>query len=126
MDEPTNDLDMETLELLEEKLTDYDGTLLIVSHDRAFLDNVVTSVLVFEGAGVINEYVGGYSDWLAYTQARAQQLAQATKQAAQRATTKTAEPLANTTKKKKLSYKEQQGLQQLPAVIEQLEASKRH
>ncbi|MGD8876037.1 MAG: ATP-binding cassette domain-containing protein, partial [Gammaproteobacteria bacterium] len=64
MDEPTNDLDVETLELLEELLLDYPGTLLLVSHDRAFLDNVVTSSLVFEGDGVIGDYVGGYSDWL--------------------------------------------------------------
>ncbi|CAM5378884.1 Vitamin B12 import ATP-binding protein BtuD [Rhodanobacter lindaniclasticus] len=64
MDEPTNDLDVETLELLEELLTDYQGTLLLVSHDRAFLDNVVSSTLVLEGHGQIGEYVGGYSDWL--------------------------------------------------------------
>ncbi len=64
MDEPTNDLDAETLDLLEEMVADYAGTLLLVSHDRAFIDNVVTSTLVFEGGGVINEYVGGYSDWL--------------------------------------------------------------
>jgi ATP-binding cassette subfamily F protein uup len=64
LDEPTNDLDIETLELLEELLIEYRGTLLLVSHDRAFLDNVVTSTLVFEGDGRIQEYVGGYSDWL--------------------------------------------------------------
>jgi ATP-binding cassette subfamily F protein uup len=64
MDEPTNDLDADTLELLEEMVANYAGTLLLVSHDRAFLDNVVTSTLVFEGAGRVNEYVGGYSDWL--------------------------------------------------------------
>ncbi len=64
MDEPTNDLDVETLELLEEMVANYAGTLLLVSHDRAFLDNVVTSTLVFEGDGQVNEYVGGYSDWL--------------------------------------------------------------
>ena len=64
MDEPTNDLDVETLELLEERLTDYPGSLLLVSHDRAFLDNVVTSTLVLEGHGRVGEYVGGYSDWL--------------------------------------------------------------
>jgi ATP-binding cassette subfamily F protein uup len=64
MDEPTNDLDIETLELLEELLIDYSGTLLLVSHDREFIDNTVTSTLVFEGAGVVNEYVGGYQDWL--------------------------------------------------------------
>src|SRR5690606_18937527 len=64
MDEPTNDLDVETLELLEELLADYPGTLLLVSHDRDFLDNVVTSTLVLEGDGRLGEYVGGYSDWL--------------------------------------------------------------
>ena len=64
MDEPTNDLDVETLELLEEMLTSYQGTLLLVSHDRTFIDNVVTSTLVLEGDGIVGEYVGGYSDWL--------------------------------------------------------------
>jgi ATP-binding cassette subfamily F protein uup len=64
MDEPTNDLDIETLELLEAMLVDYPGTLLLVSHDREFIDNTVTGTLVFEGPGVVNEYVGGYSDWL--------------------------------------------------------------
>lgn len=63
MDEPTNDLDLETLEMLEDKLVGYEGTLLLVSHDRAFLDNVVTSVFVFEGEGNINEYIGGYAEW---------------------------------------------------------------
>lgn len=121
MDEPTNDLDLETLELLEEKLVDYEGTLLVVSHDRAFLDNVVTSVLVFEGEGVINDYVGGYSDWLAYSQAKAQQLSQVKKSAPVQVAVKPADKPANN-KKKKLSYKEQLELQQLPALIEQLEA----
>lgn len=64
LDEPTNDLDVETLELLEELLLDFDGTLLLVSHDRAFMDNVVTSVLAFEGEGRVREYVGGYTDWV--------------------------------------------------------------
>jgi len=64
MDEPTNDLDIETLELLEELLIEYSGTLLLVSHDRQFIDNTVTSTLVFEGHGIVNEYVGGYQDWL--------------------------------------------------------------
>jgi ATP-binding cassette subfamily F protein uup len=64
MDEPTNDLDIETLELLEELLVEYSGTLLLVSHDREFIDNTVTSTMVFEGPGEINEYVGGYQDWL--------------------------------------------------------------
>ena len=71
MDEPTNDLDAETLDLLEELVADYAGTLLLVSHDRAFLDNVVTSTLVFEGEGRIGEYVGGYSDAVRQRQARA-------------------------------------------------------
>jgi ATP-binding cassette subfamily F protein uup len=64
LDEPTNDLDLETLELLEAQLVDWTGTLLLVSHDRVFLDNVVTSTIVFEGAGEVGEYVGGYADWL--------------------------------------------------------------
>lgn len=65
LDEPTNDLDVETLELLEELLVDYDGTVLLVSHDREFMDNVVSSLLVFEGNGRVQEYVGGFSDWVA-------------------------------------------------------------
>ena len=75
MDEPTNDLDVETLELLEELLMDYHGTLLLVSHDRAFLDNVVTSTLVFEGDGRVGEYVGGYTDWLRQRQYSAEKSA---------------------------------------------------
>ena len=71
LDEPTNDLDVDTLELLEDLLADYEGTLLVVSHDRAFLDNVVTSVMVFEGDGRIEEYVGGYEDALRQHAARA-------------------------------------------------------
>lgn len=123
MDEPTNDLDLETLELLEEKLVDYEGTLLVVSHDRAFLDNVVTSVLVFEAEGKVNEYVGGYSDWLAYSVAKNKQQEQlaktATPAAPKTAVTSSAEN--SVSKKKKLSYKEQQELEQLPARIEQME-----
>ena len=64
MDEPTNDLDIETLELLEELIADFDGTILLVSHDRVFLDHIVTSTLAFEGNGVVTEYVGGYEDYL--------------------------------------------------------------
>jgi ATP-binding cassette subfamily F protein uup len=70
LDEPTNDLDAETMELLEELLVDYQGTLLLVSHDRSFLDNVLTNTLVFEGGGQVTEYVGGYSDWVARRPAR--------------------------------------------------------
>jgi len=116
MDEPTNDLDLETLELLEEKLVDYDGTLLLVSHDRAFLDNVVTSVLVFEGEGVITEFVGGYSDWLAYS-AQEKKAVDSKK----KAEIITAKPKLDAPEKKKLSYKEQKELDALPDVIEQLE-----
>ncbi|BCG63383.1 MAG: ABC transport system protein [Methyloprofundus sp.] len=115
MDEPTNDLDMETLELLEERLVDYKGTLLIVSHDRAFLDNVVTSVFVFEGEGVVGEYVGGYSDWMAYNQSLIKEAkAKSPKASPEKATTA---PV----KKKKLSYKEQKELDELPAIIESLD-----
>ncbi|MES9873360.1 MAG: ATP-binding cassette domain-containing protein [Candidatus Sedimenticola sp. 6PFRAG7] len=114
MDEPTNDLDMETLELLEELLLDYQGTLLLVSHDRAFLNNVVTSSLVFEGQGRVNEYVGGYDDWL-----RQRQPANAPKPlAASQAKSKTEKPKP---KPKKLSYKDQRELEALPKRIEELE-----
>ncbi|MCD2449066.1 ATP-binding cassette domain-containing protein [Methylicorpusculum oleiharenae] len=115
MDEPTNDLDLETLELLEEKLVDYEGTLLLVSHDRAFLDNVVTSVLVFEGQGIINEFVGGYSDWLAYC--AQQQKEQSVKKSESPEKKTKPEPA----KKKKLSYKDQKELEALPETINRLE-----
>ena len=119
MDEPTNDLDVETLELLEELLLDYQGTLLLVSHDRAFLDNVVTSTLVFEGDGHIGEYVGGYSDWLRQRQAAARE---STKPAAPAGPSKTSPPEAKPVgKPKKLSYKDQRELDALPARIEALE-----
>ncbi len=114
MDEPTNDLDIETLELLEEKLVNYDGTLLLVSHDRAFLDNVVTSVLVFEGDGKISEYVGGHADWL--RQSKAAGTAKPQKKPALDKKNK------GPAKKKKLSYKDQRELEQLPELIEQLDA----
>jgi ATP-binding cassette subfamily F protein uup len=116
LDEPTNDLDMETLELLEELLTDYTGTVLLVSHDRRFLDNVVTSTLVFSGDGEIESFVGGYRDWTAAQQKRAQQTA----------VRNTAKPGADTSAKqsktkKKLSYKQQRELDELPKSIEHLE-----
>ncbi|MGR9046390.1 MAG: ATP-binding cassette domain-containing protein [Gammaproteobacteria bacterium] len=116
MDEPTNDLDLETLELLEERLVDYDGTLLLVSHDRAFLDNVVTSVLVFEGEGIITEFVGGYSDWLA----RSEQFKQQAKPEKKTENVET-KPKPEASKKKKLSYKEQKELDELPDLIGRLE-----
>ena len=118
MDEPTNDLDIETLELLEELLLDYPGTLFLVSHDRAFLDNVVTSCLAFEGNGRVKEYIGGYSDW--QRQRAAQPAARAA--APEKATAPAPKPEAKkTTAGKKLSYKDQRELEQLPARIEQLE-----
>lgn len=111
MDEPTNDLDIETLELLEERLSDFSGTLLLVSHDRVFLNNVVTQTLVFEGAGRVQEYVGGYDDWLRQA---------AEKKPAARQTETNPAPQAKQ-KKQKLSYHLQQELKQLPNKIEQLE-----
>jgi len=115
MDEPTNDLDVETLELLEELLTDYQGTLLLVSHDRAFLDNVVSSTLVLEGEGQIGEYVGGYTDWL--RQRPGARSAAVAKPAAS-APAVAAAPVES---KRKRSFKEQHELEQLPKRIEQLE-----
>jgi ATP-binding cassette subfamily F protein uup len=113
LDEPTNDLDIETLELLEELLSEYQGTLLIVSHDRLFLDNVVTSTLVFEGNGKIQEYVGGYQDWLRQRQDIA---AEKTVEKTKPTPEKNKKPAA------KLSYKEQRELEELPSRIAQLEA----
>lgn len=116
MDEPTNDLDLETLEMLEEKLVDYQGTLLLVSHDRAFLDNVVTSVFVFEGEGVVNEYIGGYAEWYAFAEQRKKQ------QASKKIEESVKREKPKSSNKKKLSFKEQKELDQLPSVIDQLEA----
>lgn len=115
MDEPTNDLDMVTLELLEEMLAEYKGTLLLISHDRAFMDNVVTSTWVFDGKGQIEEYVGGYQDYLLQ---RPDQKVVDQKSEVKKAQAK-AEAAAP--KKAKLSYKDQRELEQLPAEIEQLE-----
>jgi ATP-binding cassette subfamily F protein uup len=119
MDEPTNDLDVETLELLEELLLDYQGTLLLVSHDRAFLDNAVTSTLVFEGGGRIGEYVGGYADWLRQRSAPVPVKSEAARAKAPRPAPAADKPGA---KSRKLSHKEQRELQDLPAKIETLEA----
>ena len=124
MDEPTNDLDLETLELLEEKLVDYSGTLLLVSHDRAFLDNVVTSVFVLDGLGKVEELVGGYSDWQTHKQLIAKAESDKKNQGSKAKSDKDIENL-NATKnptRKKLSFKEQQELNNLPELIAQLEA----
>ncbi len=124
MDEPTNDLDLETLDLLEEKLAQYPGTLLLVSHDREFVNNVVTSTLVFEGAGRVREFVGGYDDW--YAQSRQEEKAEAERQAAKNQK-KTAAPKPAPAPQaepqgKRLTYKEKLELEKLPGQIEELEA----
>src|SRR5690348_5333231 len=115
MDEPTNDLDVETLELLEELLLGYQGTLLLVSHDRAFLDNVVTSTLALEGEGRVGEYVGGYSDWL-----RQRPAVESAAPAAGKPVAKADTPPQAA--RRKLSFKDQRTLEQLPGRIEQLES----
>jgi ATP-binding cassette subfamily F protein uup len=125
LDEPTNDLDTETLELLEARLLDFSGTVLVVSHDRTFLDNLCSSSLVFEGLGKVKEYVGGYSDW---------------KRTVARSAAQATEPPLNKPKKgvpasdgnrtapdrhKKLSYKEKREWEMLPARIEAMETELR-
>ncbi len=119
LDEPTNDLDVDTLELLEELLTEYEGTLLLVSHDRAFLDNVVTSTLVFEGDGRVGEYVGGYEDWL---RQRASRAVTQKREPATAKPTDAARPESSAGGRRKLSYKEQRELELLPVQIQALEA----
>jgi ATP-binding cassette subfamily F protein uup len=129
LDEPTNDLDVETLELLEEVLSSFKGTVLMVSHDRAFLDNVVTSTLVFEGEGKVREYVGGYQDWI--RQGGSPKLLGVTENKSGKAELNSAvvqapepapvvEPAAAPAKKK-LSYKLQRELEALPGQIEEKE-----
>jgi ATP-binding cassette subfamily F protein uup len=119
LDEPTNDLDIETLEVLEEKLCEYGGTLIVVSHDREFLDNVVTSTIVFEAGGRVQEYVGGYSDWVR----RGKQLAEADNPYQAEARKRAAAERRRKRKPTKLSYNDQRELDQLPAEIETIEAS---
>ena len=119
MDEPTNDLDLETLELLEELLLDYPGTLLLVSHDRDFLDNVITSTLVMEGDGRVGEYVGGYSDWL--RQRPAPPTADSVPEPSSAAATPTPARPTPESRPAKLSYKLARELEQLPARVEALE-----
>jgi len=128
LDEPTNDLDVETLELLEEVLLSFEGTVLMVSHDRAFLDNVVTSTLVFEGEGRVREYVGGYQDWLRQggsprllgVQTREDKPA-APAAKVEPATVAAPVAAAAAPAKRKLSYKEQRELDAMPAAIETTE-----
>ncbi len=119
MDEPTNDLDVETLELLEEILGDYPGTLLLVSHDRDFIDNVVTSTLVMEGDGKVGEYVGGYTDWV--RQRPVTSAASASKSASMPVSPIAAAASAPSKPKRKLAYKESRELEALPGLIETLD-----
>jgi len=124
LDEPTNDLDVETLELLEDILSQHEGTILLVSHDREFLNNVVTSTIAFEGQGKVREYVGGYEDWI--RQGGQWDLSDGSKNDATQVQSDVVQdaqaddaPLLET--KKKLSYKLQRELNSLPAEIEKLE-----
>jgi len=117
MDEPTNDLDAETLELLEDLLAEYTGTLLLVSHDREFLNNVVTSTLALEGDGKVTESVGGYDDWLRQAEA-ARSAAEAPKQKSV-----PEKPRPEKEKPRKLSFKEERELEALPEKIAELEAA---
>ncbi|MBX3412433.1 MAG: ATP-binding cassette domain-containing protein [Pirellulales bacterium] len=121
LDEPTNDLDAETLELLEERLVEYQGTVLLVSHDRAFLNNVVTSTIVFEN-GNVKEYFGGYDDWLRQRPQPAAEVVEPVR----RRTAEPVEPIKpavpSAERKRRLSYKEGLELQSLPGTIEQLES----
>jgi ATP-binding cassette subfamily F protein uup len=126
LDEPTNDLDIDTLELLEELLQNYDGTVFLVSHDRAFLDNVVTSTIAFEGDAQWREYEGGVQDWLTQSNRAKAWAAQAQTSSKPSDTTSKAntgaQTPAKTTAVKKLSFKEQREYDSLPSLIEQLEA----
>jgi ATP-binding cassette subfamily F protein uup len=116
LDEPTNDLDADTLELLEELLSEYAGTVLLVSHDRAFLNNLVTSTLVFEGEGIVNEYVGGYDDWLRQRKSPEKPREPA---AAVKPQASVVKPPRD--KPRKLSFREQKELDGLPGLIEAME-----
>jgi ATP-binding cassette subfamily F protein uup len=117
LDEPTNDLDIETLELLEELLAQYDGTLFLVSHDRAFLDNVVTQVIAFEGDGKLMEYAGGYEDWVRVKKFQSSQKSSDSMPA--KPATKAPEEKPKTSSKR--SFKEQKELDEMPKRIEVLE-----
>lgn len=121
LDEPTNDLDVETLELLEYTILSFKGTVLMVSHDREFIDNIATSTIVLEGNGKLAEYVGGYTDYLEFTRKSSDS---SNKTRDKKSTQSQSKETTNTKKAVKLSYKLQRELDQLPAEIEQLEASK--
>src|SRR5919198_3003111 len=129
LDEPTNDLDLETLEILERQLVEWPGTLLLVSHDRAFLDNIVLSTFVFDGGGRVEEYVGGYEDWVqqhaAATGDRAIEGSRATNGGAQGGDRRGARGSSRAPQQKKLTYREQRELEALPARIDALEEEQR-
>jgi ATP-binding cassette subfamily F protein uup len=118
LDEPTNDLDAETLELLESLIVEFPGTVLLVSHDRAFLNEVVASTLVFEGNGYVKEYAGGYDDWINQRQA---QQSQETQNKSASASSRLASRTDTPPRPRKLSFKEQKELEQLPQQIERME-----
>lgn len=119
LDEPTNDLDLETLDLLESLLLEFTGTLLLVSHDRDFIDNIVTSTLVMEGNGRVGEYAGGYSDWV-----RVRAVGPTATVIAKKDPVRATEPVAASGRPRKLSFKENRELSELPDRIEQLEAER--
>lgn len=123
MDEPTNDLDVETLELLEELLVEYSGTLILVSHDRAFLNNVVTSTIVLEGNGVISEYPGGYDDWIAQSK-MALPKADSKESFKEKPKQEKADPLPKPKELRKRSYNEERELEKLVVTIEQMETQR--
>jgi ATP-binding cassette subfamily F protein uup len=119
LDEPTNDLDVETLELLEALIADYAGTVVLVSHDRAFLDNVVTQVIAFEGEGRVKEYVGGYDDWL--RQRKPLPKSSVSEGSATRSPTRSVSE-GSAVGRRRLTFKERKELESLPATIAECEA----
>jgi ATP-binding cassette subfamily F protein uup len=124
LDEPTNDLDAETLELLEERLLDYSGTILLVSHDREFLNNVVTSTLVFEGEAEIKEYAGGYDDWLVQRKEPSDG-SEVVEEVRSKAPVRPAAPSPKPDRPRRLSYAERRELEALPEKLEALEGRQR-
>ncbi len=129
LDEPTNDLDIETLELLEDLLMKFNGTVLLVSHDRKFMDNVVTSTMIFSESGKVEEYVGGYSDWVKKggSLLGSEKVLKKDKEDSSKRNSqdlKVNSPIGTESKKGKISYKEERELQNLPKSIEKLEKKK--
>ena len=126
MDEPTNDLDIETLDLLEEVINEFDGTVLLVSHDRVFLDRIVTSTLAFEGGGRVVEYVGGYEDYLRQSGSRIPDLgSRIPDHGLRQAQALPSLPRDGSRQRKKLTFNEVRELESLPARIESLESEQR-